>query len=288
METIETLHLIDFAPLLQLAAGFFVMFIAIDITKSFSLLLSTHVYDFKGELANRVSKYKMDKECLELFRGQPHFQTGAGRKSLEETNNNIEELDTLLQQFQISTAELIDDECRCDTFRYLSIYMFIFCLLALFVAGLRKDELIWLQSMALFTCLSCLVVIVTVSFNHKLKKCNKYNQLCLIVTLIIVLVSVVASFFAKNIHLNLNTSQMIFCSDCTILMVVALPYLVFVIYSIIVFCHSLSIRKRIANIDNEVKEIYSQIQQELTDMRGYLNQENRELSLITSLEDCSK
>ncbi|MDO5765254.1 MAG: hypothetical protein Q4P84_06115 [Elusimicrobiales bacterium] len=203
MDNSITLHLIDFAPLLQLAAGFFVMFIAIDVTKSFSSLLSTHVFDFKGGLARKISEFIISNESLSFFDEQPHFQTGDGRKSLEITSKNIEKLNAKLNNLQKSITQSIDDDCRCDVFRYLSIYMFIFCLATLFMGGFREYEQMWLRSMVVYSILSYVIVIITASCNKKVKKCSEYNQTCILFTAIITIVIIVISFLLEDSFLEL-------------------------------------------------------------------------------------
>ena len=53
MNNEEIYKLLDFAPLMQLAAGFYIVFIAIEYKHSFAALLSQHFMNFKQQLIDR-------------------------------------------------------------------------------------------------------------------------------------------------------------------------------------------------------------------------------------------
>lgn len=138
--------------------------------------------------------------------------------------------------------------------------------------------------MATYTILSYIVIFIAVMRNKKLKKCNEHNRICIIFTTIIILVVIVASFFSKGIHLGLCMSDVVFFSDWSILATVTLPFIVFGIYILIILIQSSSIRHKIASVDNEVKADYAEIQEEIKNMRGYVNQEKRESALNVEMD----
>lgn len=58
MNNEEIYKLLDFAPLMQLAAGFYIVFIAIEYKHSFAALLSRHFMNFKQQLIDRYQSLK--------------------------------------------------------------------------------------------------------------------------------------------------------------------------------------------------------------------------------------
>lgn len=279
MEKFTILHLIDFSPLIQLAAGFFVLFIVIDYTKSFSSLLSKHLFDFHGTLKKKMDKYRLDKEsCLQRFIDNGHFREGNGKKSLEDTKDKIDKLNATLNDKRKETESVIADDCRCDVFRYMSIYMFLYCLTTLFVAGLRVSELASLHYLVIYSGFSYLTAIFATCINHRFRKCSDRNGVCLLVTLGIIIASFLLPVLGIALNLGLSKLWLEIVCNTTVISSVILPYIVFLMYILIIWWRSKSIFCKIDEIDN-LKTEYQGIQEEISAMHGYVNQEEREKEL---------
>mgnify|MGYP004619303477 FL=1 len=135
MNNEEIYKLLDFAPLMQLAAGFYIVFIAIEYKHSFAALLSRHFMNFKQQLIDRYQSFEVEEFELDIFAKREHYQTGEGKKALEQTKAKREKLAALIADKKVVLSVYIDKVCRCDVFRYLSIYMFIYCLVILLCLG---------------------------------------------------------------------------------------------------------------------------------------------------------
>lgn len=282
MEKFTILHLIDFSPLIQLAAGFFVLFIVIDYTKSFSSLLSKHLFDFHGTLKKKMDKYRWDKEsCLQRFIDNGHFREGNGKKSLEDTKDKIDKLNATLNDKHKETETFIADDCRCDVFRYMSIYMFLYCLAVLFVAGLRVSEMASLHYLGIYTGFSYLATGSAIYINHRYRKCSDKNGVCLNVTIGIIIASFLLPVLGSSLHFELPKPWIETASNTIVISSVILPYIVFLMYILIIWWRSKSIFCKIDEIDN-LKTEYQGIQKEISAMHGYVNQEEREKELENS------
>ena len=279
MEGNTILHLIDFSPLIQLAAGFFVLFIVIDYTKSFSSLLSIHLFDFQGVLKKKKNKYQLEKESsLQRFIENGHFREGNGKKSLEDTKDKIDKLNIKLAEKSEETETVIAENCRCDVFRYMSIYMFLYCLAVLFVAGLRVSELACLHYLGGYTAFSYLTALFVTCINHRYRKCSDRNVVCLYVTLVIIIASFLLPIFGLNQPFGRGTQCVELACITTVISSVILPYIVFLLYIFIVWKRSKSIFCKIDEIDN-LQTDYEEIQKDIDTMNGYVNQEEREKEL---------
>ena len=279
MEGNTILHLIDFSPLIQLAAGFFVLFIVIDCTKSFSSLLSIHLFDFQGVLEKKKNKYQLEKESsLQRFINNAHFREGNGKKSLEDTKDKIDKLNKKLVEKSKETETVIAEDCRCDVFRYMSIYMFLYCLAVLFIAGLRVSELACLHYLGGYIVYSYLTVLFVTCINHRYRKCSDRNVVCLYVTLGIIIASFLLPIIGLYQHFGWATQWVKLACNTTVISSVILPYIVFLLYIIIVWRRSKAIFCKIDEIDN-FQEDYEKIQEDIDAMNGYVNQEEREKEL---------
>ena len=64
-------NLLDFASLIQLAAGFYIVFIAIEYKQSFAALLSERLLNFKQQLISRYQSFEIKE--YELVKGKKHL-----------------------------------------------------------------------------------------------------------------------------------------------------------------------------------------------------------------------
>lgn len=271
------LHLLDFAPLIQLAAGFYIVFIVIDYSKSFTYIIAKHVFNFKGQLSEKLSELKYNANAsLERYETNEHFKEGKGKKSFESTKLSIDSFNKDIDDKIKSESISIDNTCRCDLFRYLSIYMFLFCICALFVSGMRRHEYEWLQMMMALTSISFIISISLILASYKIYNTQKFDRCCLCLIIIMNIAAIVVALVFKNRNLDINLDTKKVLLDWTVISTVVLPYLDFWGFMVIIFVKSRKIEKNCRNLVQSFSKRKKEIDKELNDMQGYLNQEERE------------
>lgn len=229
-----------------------------------------------------MDKYRLDKEsCLQRFIDNGHFREGNGKKSLEDTKDKIDKLNATLNDKHKETETFIADDCRCDVFRYMSIYMFLYCLAVLFVAGLRVSEMASLHYIGIYTGFSYLATCSAIFINHRYRKCSDKNGVCLYVTIGIIIASFLLPVLGLSLHFGWPKPWIETASNTIVTSSVILPYIVFLMYILIIWWRSKSIFCKIDEIDN-LKTEYQGIQKEISAMHGYVNQEEREKELENS------
>lgn len=274
MKTVEIINLLNFAPLLQLAAGFYLVFIAIEYKKSFAALLSEHLYDFKNNLEIRFKSFVIEKCVLDAFGSREHYQLGKGKKTLEQTMLKREKLDSLIITSKNELATYIDNVCRCDVFRYLSIYMFAYCLVLLFVSGLiTKHTLLFVAGyVAFYTFISCLVVLVSLILSRFIHTIDRYKNLYIGISFVVVVLSILLPIkFRLTFHL---------CStNMWIIISALLPFITFLIYMILFAIKAQSVKSECKQKEQNVKLLFDEVQSEIDAMNGQVKQEEREKAL---------
>lgn len=81
-------NLLDFASLIQLAAGFYIVFIAIEYKQSFAALLSERLLNFKQQLISRYQSFEIKEYELDDFSKREHYQKVKGKKHLNKPKLN--------------------------------------------------------------------------------------------------------------------------------------------------------------------------------------------------------
>lgn len=280
-----TLHLIDFTALVQLSAGFYIAFIAIEYTKSFSSVVSRHLLNFEGNIIHKLAELSIEKKVLEEFANHNHYKEGAGKRALEQTSLDIDSLNTNINDKKDKINQYIKKVCRFDMFRYLSIYMFIYCLVVLFVSGLRKDEQIWLNFQAWFTVLSYGISLFCFIISIWLHDTNKYDRWLINGTLILTVLIFIASIYCKNIHPILSSNDGINWWDTIVIVTVLLPYLVFCLYILLTAFSYKQINSKLKGFLSELETQRNPIKTDIQNMEGQVRQEEREKRITLTDEE---
>ena len=282
MDNESIFNLLDFAPLIQLAAGFYIVFIAIEYKHSFAALLSERLLDFKQQLTTRYQSYEVKDYELDDFSKREHYQTGHGKKALEQTKAKQEKLSALISDKIKVLSSYIDNVCRCDVFRYLSIYMFIYCLAILFVSGLMSVHfMLIVKYVAFYTLLSYAIMGISVILGCFVHVIDKHSIIWFVFTLAISFIDLIVPLICvEYIHLEcVNESSKLFIKKGSVIAATLLPYLTFLLFIILFAKSSFAIKKKCKNEEVVVINIYKEIRNEIDIMNGQVKQEEREKAL---------
>lgn len=275
-------NLLDFASLIQLAAGFYIVFIAIEYKQSFAALLSERLLNFKQQIISRYQSFEIKEYELDDFSKREHYQNGQGKKALEQTKAKQENLSVLISDKITVLSSYIDKICRCDVFRYLSIYMFIYCLVILFVSGLmRVHFMVMVKYVAFYTLLSYAIMGLSAILGCFVHVIDKHSILWLVITFAVSLIALIVPMTCvEYIHLEcVNESSKLFIKNGVVIAATLLPYLTFLLFIILFAKSSFAIKKKCKNEEMEVVNIYEEIRNEIDIMNGQVKQEEREKAL---------
>lgn len=282
MNNEEIYKLLDFAPLMQLAAGFYIVFIAIEYKNSFAALLSQHFMNFKQQLNDRYQSFEVEEFQLDIFAKREHYQTGEGKKALEQTKAKREKLAALIADKKVVLFAYIDKVCRCDVFRYLSIYMFIYCLVILFVSGLMSVHFMAIVDyVAYYTLLSYIIMVTSVILGWFVHCIDKRTILWLFITLFISFFSLIVPFGCiAYIHLGWDNEIKLFVKNGSVIASAFLPYVTFLLFIILFAKSSFAIKIKCKHEEVEVINMYKDLKSEIEAMNGQVKQEEREKALV--------
>lgn len=282
MNNEEIYKLLDFAPLMQLAAGFYIVFIAIEYKHSFAALLSRHFLNFKQQLIDRYQSFEVEEFELDIFAKREHYQTGEGKKALEQTKAKREKLAALIADKKVVLSVYIDKVCRCDIFRYLSIYMFIYCLVILFVSGLMSVHFMAIVDyVAYYTLWSYIIMVTSVILGWFVHCIDKRTILWLFITLFISFFSLIVPLGCiAYIHLGWDNEIKLFVKNGSIIASAFLPYVTFLLFIILFAKSSFAIKSKCEHEEVEVINMYKDLKSEIEAMNGQVKQEEREKALV--------
>ena len=282
MNNEEIYKLLDFAPLMQLAAGFYIVFIAIEYKHSFAALLSRHFMNFKQQFIDRYQSFEVEEFELDIFAKREHYQTGEGKKALEQTKAKREKLAALIADKKVVLSVYIDKVCRCDIFRYLSIYMFIYCLVILFVSGLMGVHFMAIVDyVAYYTLLSYIIMVTSVILGWFVHCIDKRTILWLFITLFISFFSLIVPLGCiAYIHLGWDNEIKLFVKNGSVIASAFLPYVTFLLFIILFAKSSFAIKRKCKHEEVEVINMYKDLKSEIEAMNGQVKQEEREKALV--------
>ena len=278
METLNMLHLLDFAPLFQLAAGFFIVFVVIDYSKSFAAVLSTHLFNYKNVIKIKVNELKVSENSIEELEEVEYFRN-EGRKDYVRQKTEIREHNKNADEIVEKMNAYVDINCRYDLFRYICIYMFVYCLAAMFYGGLMTDEIHWLHSFGIYVAVSCVFMMLAACTGYFFRDTSKINNTLLLSTLLLSVISVVFPFFFADYHCGLSKDCVESLTNWLLVFSVLMPYLLFILYIFFTMSVYLSIKKELYSYFKKLSKSKEDLKKKQEDMEGLKNTMERNKAL---------
>lgn len=258
---------ISFAPVYQILASFFIIFVAIEYAKSYTSIISKHIFDVEGIHGRYQHKSKIDAEMIKYELGDTKWSTGKGLAFKQKFIGDIENYQDKVEEADKRLQELKKDKYEFESFRYISIYMFVYCMTCLYAGGLCQGFEPSAETNFLLYYSSISSIIVSAYFLlgrvHFLFNTNTRIWNILVLTLLIMLCFIVTPIVA--IYKPIFTDS----SDSVLQLLIEsfsafLPSLVFIIGIIIVYFKSYK-------ISTELKNTYSPLLENREELMGQFN-----------------
>lgn len=136
METQTLTTLLNFAPVYQILASFFIIFIAIEYSKSYTSIIAKHIFDIEGIHERYKLKLKVDENVINTELDDSKWKENKGLSYKQQFLNDIDSYKTELEVADRCVQEAKSVQYKFESFRYISIYMFVYCMVCLYAAGL--------------------------------------------------------------------------------------------------------------------------------------------------------
>lgn len=253
----------DFSSLIQLAAGLNIAFVAVEVSKSYTSILSERIFNVQeilmerfGELKKMISLNMVSIESL-----KPTVIDGVGtNSSIESAKRDCEKLLERMNGEEDSIYGKINERCIFKSFSGLSLMMFLFCCTVLFMIPFQNHICNFI-----FT----LLVSVYVAVGWMCDDARIYNRLLLVIVTYMALL-------AASVILSLLMDAYCHCRPETlesinIFMIPMLPYAGFVAFFF-------KLRSKIKVFRAEVDKSYG----------GYLDEINRISGKVDRLSSLQK
>lgn len=256
------MELSNFTSFIEIGATLTIAFVAVEYTKQYTCLIAQKVFDYIGRIGQVVldCKKTIDEDTID---GLSSFtidgcDTGVKIEGLkrkkEKALQDIGDKEKYLKGYVL-------EKCNSKSYSSLSLFIFLFSLTSLFIAGLETDNIkcFWI----VFFLLSLLYTVSSwiLGEKPKYKYWINYSSLkCVIwIYFIVLLLSVaITSFWIEIFKIYLLP----YCYDIVGYATLFLPYVNFIIFAFIVRCKSVDIYSEINNTFESLKNTCNDIQKE--------------------------
>ena len=229
----------DFTPLIELAATLNIAFVAVEVAKGYTNILLNKVFNFK-DLINQdfdslESRITLNKDSLEHI--EPTL-VGSGK-----TNHLIEatkrQYEVILKEVNDKKEELhqwADNNCEFKCFSGLSLMMFLYCCLLLFLSAFDYSFSIGIST--IFTIVYCVI-----SYIH-----NKRSVCCSLKFVIaIFIVNLLISMPFMGIDALWTTQFFSYLESPIIITAALLPFANFVVFYIMIMRKVKDMKQTVTN-----------------------------------------
>ena len=240
----KTIDLNLFLPLIQLAAGLNVAYVAVGISQGYTRILLDNIFNVKSRISNKFdpirSNISINRKTLDTM--TPSNVDGKNTNDvIEGLKREYEKLTERINTAEDSIEKEANNTCEFRCFSGLSLMMFLYCCAILFIAP--------------FDCVQILLCFTSLVFCHSVLGwiCERHKIVCsltwIIVEFAIFLILSIACYFVCN-YCNFQPS--IFCRNTIVIVSALLPLINFVTF----FIKSLYKMRRIVNkIEEQSNEI---------------------------------
>ena len=132
------MYLSNLTPLIELAAGLNIAFVAVEVAKGYTSILLNKVFNFNdvimedfGTLEDHIN---FNLKTLDLIE-PTDVNTGSTNKMIEETKRNYEKARTEVINERQRLFDWAQSNCEFKCFSGLSLMMFLYCCFLLFLSA---------------------------------------------------------------------------------------------------------------------------------------------------------
>ena len=257
LETFMNLHMSQFSSLFEIGATLNIAFVVAEQAKQYGSMLAKNFF----KTSNNV-KWKFDNLLATVDIGSIETMNAiiinniSTEGQIQETKREYHKLEDSMKDRTESIKKQTEDCSVLNNFAYISLYMFLYSLAALFVGGLNETPFIknyW----ATFTILSAIVIIFISFFGEKTKNINLENCCYLIIVLM----------FLSSFSILYRFDVEPYCTyywPYSIILSAMLPYLSFIIFMVV-------IRKRLKVISQSIEQCLTEFDNECQNVKGHID-----------------
>lgn len=275
-DTFTNLQLSGFSSLFEIAATLNLVYVVAEQAKQYGSTLTKNFFQSGTNIEKRFNdRYSsIDKESVETM---PTIVIGNGSTEgeIQKAKREIHKLEDLKTNKIESLNKKTDNRCVLTSFSFISLYMFFYSLVSLFVGGLYITPFVK-AFFATFTLLSIMVLAIVIIYGERSVP-NKITQKlsltnCCWTFVIVLTLSMVSLFYRMPIDMYSFVYW-----PLAILLSVVLPYTAFFIFMII-------IRRRLEGLNSELDNEVAAFDGECKKVEGHIHQLKEAYELSVSMQ----
>lgn len=277
----QIVTILSLAPVYQILATFFVAFIVIEYAQSFTMIIAKHIFDIDGILNSHAEKAKVDKNSIQGELADERFTKGNGLTYKQKYLNEIDQYEESLKSAYKDVTEFKDAQFHFESFRYVSIYMFLYCMLHLYAGGcfegmkhhIEVNFLLYETSISFLITMAYFILENRTSlFNTGTRMINFYISVSLLVFSVII-----TSILTWK--LPLITEECVLLSSVIETLAALLPSFTFIVGFCFVYSKSHKVKVKIVTVYSTIQKKQSDILDKLTKTKNFVDV-NKEIDNI--------
>lgn len=274
--TFTDLQLSGFSSLFEIAATLNLVYVVAEHAKQYGSTLTKNFFQSGTNIENRFNeRYSLiDKESVETMPAIP-LGSGSTEGEIQKAKREIHKLEDSKARRIKNLNKLTDNRCVLTSFSFISLYLFFYALMSLFVGGLNTTPFVKAY-FSTITLLSIIVLIVVTKYGEKPipnKVTSKLSLTNCCWTFVIVLA---LSMISLMFRIPLDIYSYLYW-PVVILLSVILPYAAFFIFMMI-------IRKRLIGLNSELDQEVDAFDEECKKVEGHIHQLKEAYELSVSME----
>jgi hypothetical protein len=255
------MELIDFLALIQLAAGLNIAFVAVEVSRGYTRILSDRIFNVEGMLNEAFKDILRDiqgnAETLKNF-----HPIDVGKKNtlykIEEGKRNCEVLGAKVESVKDEITKIVTEKCNLRCFSGLCLVLFLFCCILLFLAPF-DDAIAYVLPLTILTSIYLAAVYMK----------EDYGLFCNLKMVVIIYVAVIVFSFIVYIPIYMYCIISESLQSTVVIIASILPFLNFILFY-----------AKISSIIKEIKNLINKRHDELCNELNEINASVRDLQSV--------
>lgn len=284
----QQVTIISLAPVYQILATFFVAFIVIEYAKSYTMLIAKHIFDIDGILQQQVDESKIDKNTIQGELSGEKWSQDKGlkfkQKFIQSVDDYIESQKTAYNDIQTFKGTAF----QFESFRYVSIYMFLYCMFCLYAGGLfvNFDHYTEVNFLMYEASISIVIAAAYFVFGYKQSLFNTTTRTINFYVVVVVMILCIIISSLLTWKYSVITEQYNLLATVVELLAAFVPSLAFIVGFVFVYYKSYQVKKKIKTTYGALKIKRKGIFDKLTKIKNF-SDVTKEIENI-EIEECDK
>lgn len=274
--TFSDLQLSGFSSLFEIAATLNLVYVVAEHAKQYGSTLTKNFFQSGTNIENKFNeRYSLiDKESVETMPAIP-LGCGSTEGEIQKAKREIHKLEESKAKRIEKLNKLTDNRCVLTSFSFISLYLFFYSLMSLFVGGLNTTPFVKAY-FSTFTLFSIIVLTFVTKYGEKPIP-NKVTPKLSLTNCCWTLVIVMAlSMISIPIRVPIEIYSNLYWPVVMLLSVI-LPYAAFFIFMMI-------IRNRLIDLNSELDKEVAVFDGECKKVEGHIHQLKEAYELSVSME----